>query len=304
MAEVSRGGDRKKMSGCSGDTLRRDALKRAESAVCGRVISCRRGQERGRTELELCGCESFDNGHRSAALGTAPQRVHCRSGRGFRFVFRWSGVEGVEAPWQQGGASSVGEEAEVADADEALGEQMKEEATEKLIARDGHHFLSIVVGGVTPAKGNLAVRQCDQAMVGDGDAMSIAAEILQHVLGSAEGWFGVDDPVFAEERTQPGSEELGMGERCEFSGQVQLTAFEGRLQSSHELAAKHAPQHSNGKEETWVGANPAGVIAGESAGGNDTVDMRMKLEFLVPGVKHAEEADLGTEMGGGARDFQ
>ena len=49
-------------------------------------------------------------------------------------------------------------------------------------------------------------------MVGDGDAVGIAAEILQHVLGSAEGWFGVDDPVFAEERAQPGGEELGMGE--------------------------------------------------------------------------------------------
>ena len=52
-----------------------------------------------------------------------------------------------------------------------------------------------------------------------------------------------------------------------------------------------------------MGSNPAGVIAGESAGGNDTVDMRMKLEFLVPGVKHAEEADLGSEMGGIARDL-
>jgi hypothetical protein len=62
-------------------------------------------------------------------------------------------------------------------------------------------------------------------VVRDGDAMGIAAEILQHVLGSAEGWFGVDDPIFAEERTQPGSEELGMVERCEFSGQVQLAAM-------------------------------------------------------------------------------
>ena len=53
-----------------------------------------------------------------------------------------------------------------------------------------------------------------------------------------------------------------------------------------------------------MGSNPAGVIAGESAGGNDTVDMGMKLEFLVPGVQHAEEADLGAEMGGVARDFQ
>ena len=103
-------------------------------------------------------------------------------------------------------------------------------------------------------------------MVGDGNTMSVAAEILQDVLGSAEGWFGVDDPIFAKERTQPGSEELGMGERCEFSAQVQLTAFEGRLQTGDELATKHAPQYSNGKEEAWAGSNPAGVIAGESAG--------------------------------------
>ena len=127
--------------------------------------------------------------------------------------------------------------------------------------------MPIVVGRVTPAKSNLAVGQRDQAMVGDGDAVSIAAEILQDVHGPAEGWFGVDDPVFAEERTQPGSEELGMGERHEFSGQVQLTALEGRLQSSDELATEHAPQYRDGKEEARVGSNPAGVIAGESARG-------------------------------------
>ena len=27
-------------------------------------------------------------------------------------------------------------------------------------------------------------------------------------------------------------------------------------------------------------------------------------EFLVPGMEHAEEADLGSEMGGVARDFE
>ena len=95
-----------------------------------------------------------------------------------------------------------------------------------------------------------------------------------------------------------------MGERCEFSGQVQLTTFEGRLQAGDELAAEHAPQNSDGKEEARVGSNPAGVIAGESAGGNDAVDMGMKLEFLIPGVQHAEEADLGSEMGGVTRHFQ
>ena len=51
-------------------------------------------------------------------------------------------------------------------------------------------------------------------------------------------------------------------------------------------------------------SNPAGVIAGESASGDDTVDMGMKLEFLVPGVEHAEEADLGPEMGAVAGYFE
>jgi len=32
--------------------------------------------------------------------------------------------------------------------------------------------------------------------------------------------------------------------------------------------------------------------------------MRMELEFLVPGMEHAEEADLGTEMGAVASHFE
>jgi hypothetical protein len=43
MAEVSLGGDRKGISGGNGDTLRRNALKRVDGAVCGRVIACSRG---------------------------------------------------------------------------------------------------------------------------------------------------------------------------------------------------------------------------------------------------------------------
>jgi hypothetical protein len=108
-----------------------------------------------------------------------------------------------------------------------------------------------------------------------GGYSGIAAEILQDVLGSAEGWFGIGDPIFAEERTQPGSEELGMGERCEFSGQVQLTAFEGRLQAGDELTAKHPPEYLDGEKEARAGSNPAGLIERESTGGNDAVHMRM-----------------------------
>jgi hypothetical protein len=56
------------------------SAKRSEARreCCGWVSDfMQRGQERWGTELELWGCETFDNGHRSTALGTAPQRVRC-----------------------------------------------------------------------------------------------------------------------------------------------------------------------------------------------------------------------------------
>src|SRR5262249_11764148 len=92
-AGVSLSGGRKEIFEGNGDALRRDAGKRADRAACGEVISCSRDQERWRTELELCRGESFDDDHRSAALGTAPQRVGGWCGRGFRFGLWWNCVE-------------------------------------------------------------------------------------------------------------------------------------------------------------------------------------------------------------------
>ena len=34
------------------------------------------------------------------------------------------------------------------------------------------------------------------------------------------------------------------------------------------------------------------------------MDMRVKLEFLIPGVQHTEEADLGPETSGIAGDLE
>src|SRR5437660_5092324 len=85
---------------------------------------------------------------------------------------------------------------------------------------------------------------------------------------------------------------------------MKLAVLIGGFESGDELAAKHTPEHLDGEKEAWARSNPAGVIERESAGGNDAVHVRMKLELLVPGVQHAEEADLSSEMGGIARDLQ
>jgi hypothetical protein len=46
--------------------------------------------------------------------------------------------------------------------------------------------------------------EAEQALVADGDAVSIAAEIPQHVSGVTEGRLGIDHPVVLEQRTHEG----------------------------------------------------------------------------------------------------
>ena len=42
--------------------------------------------------------------------------------------------------------------------------------------------------------------------------------------------------------------------------------------------------------------NPAQVVWGKTAGGNDAVYVGMRLQVLPPGVQHTEEADLRAQM--------
>jgi hypothetical protein len=49
----------------------------------------------------------------------------------------------------------MGQKAEVADAHEAGGKHVEQEAAQELLDRQGHQALLVAVGGVSPAKGNL-----------------------------------------------------------------------------------------------------------------------------------------------------
>ena len=107
---------------------------------------------------------------------------------------------------QQESAATIGQETKGTDADKATGQDMKQEAAQELLSGKGQHSLVIALRVVLPAEGDLVILEGDEAMVGDGDAMSIAAEIAQHMLGTAERWFGVDDPVLPEQGTQESAE--------------------------------------------------------------------------------------------------
>jgi len=86
--------------------------------------------------------------------------------------------------------------------------------------------------------------------------------------------------------------------------EAQLALGESAFQSGDELAPKDPCQDGDGKKEAATGIEPALVIGGEPAGGDHTMDVRMMLQLLVPGVEDTEEADLCTQMAGVASNFE
>src|SRR3989442_13767190 len=82
----------------------------------------------------------------------------------------------------------------MADADEAVGNHVEEEAAEELIAVEVHDLQAVAVGVVTPPEADAAVGDGDEAVVGERDAVGVAAEIREHMVGPGEGRLAIDDP--------------------------------------------------------------------------------------------------------------
>ena len=85
------------------------------------------------------------------------------------------------------------------DAHKAIWEQMQQEATQELIDRQSQQLLFVVVSRIAPTKCDPPVSKRDQAMVRDGHAMGVTAEILERMLWASKRSFRVDYPVLSEQ---------------------------------------------------------------------------------------------------------
>jgi len=123
-------------------------------------------------------------------------------------------------------AMAIGQESEGTDANKAAGQNMQQETSQELLRGEGHHPLLISVGIIFPAEGDLVVLEGHQTVVGNGHPMGVAGKIAQHMMGTAEGWFGIDDPVLPEQGAQEGAEGLLIFEGLERSGKNKLPLAE------------------------------------------------------------------------------
>ncbi len=105
---------------------------------------------------------------------------------------------------------AVGEKTVVANADETFGKHMEQKPSQKLHGVQAHRALAITVGVVFPTKGDLSVFHRHEPVVGDRDAVGIAGEVFEHLLGTAEWRLGIDHPVFVSKWLEPSFPALGI----------------------------------------------------------------------------------------------
>jgi hypothetical protein len=94
------------------------------------------------------------------------------------------------------GSVSVGEKTVIANPHKSAGKGVEEESAEKLHRVEAHGALSILVSVILVAEGHFAVVDRDQPLVRNSDSVGVAGKVFEHLLGTAEGRLGVDDPIF------------------------------------------------------------------------------------------------------------
>jgi hypothetical protein len=188
---------------------------------------------------------------------------------------------------------------------ETVGQDVEQEAADELVGIEGHHLLLAMVAIVLPQEADVAVGESDEAAVGDSDAMGIAGEMIEHLLGSAERSLGIDDPGSGAQLPQAGSEQSSRGQACQSAEKPELVCIERRLEAGQEKPAIEPRQHLHRQKEPRPAADPAGPIDRGPATWHDAVHMGMMMQVLSPAVQDGDQPDLGAEvLGIGSDDAQ
>lgn len=106
----------------------------------------------------------------------------------------WRSIEKLTTECKLAAAITISQKAEVTDLGETLGENVKQEAADELICFQSHGSDVVVFFAVFPLECDCAVLKCYQAVVGNGDPVCIAAEVVKDLSGSSEGRFCIDNP--------------------------------------------------------------------------------------------------------------
>jgi hypothetical protein len=126
--------------------------------------------------------------------------------------------------------------------------------------------------------------------------VAIAGEILEYLYGTAEGRFGVDDPIFVAKGFEPTLPCFRVSKVLKAPEKLELVVVEGVLELSDELGSEQSAQDADGQKEPTATAYPTFTVEAQAATRDDAVQMGMEMKILSPGMQQRETAELGAEM--------
>ena len=221
-------------------------------------------------------------------------------------LWRWRDGCVIERDAREGkflALGTVGEDAIVTDAHEAGRQDVQEEAADELGGFERHHAAPVAVSVVLVTKAHRIVGETDEPVIGDGDAMGVAAEIVEHLRGAGEGTLGVDHPVGFVQGIEQTALLAWLAECCAGSSKFQRATVKQAREAGDELATKDLGERFDREEKPASRGDPV-AVGGECAGGHQAMQVQVLGERLAPGVQHegsgdvaAEPARVGAELG-------
>jgi len=162
---------------------------------------------------------------------------------------------------QQLFAEAVGQQAVAANAHEAFGQYMQKKAAEEVHGVEGHDLLLAAVGIVAPEKTDALPVEGGDAVVGDGHAMGVTAEVAQNMFGSAEGRLGVNVPALFVEFLEQLLESGPVAEVRRRASAIEHASAIEVAEAGEELVAEGNAQNRHRQQEhRMAGVDPALIV--------------------------------------------
>jgi len=163
---------------------------------------------------------------------------------------------------------AMAQKAVVADALKTVRQDMEQEAANEFFGFQRHDFWLVVMPIIFPVEGDFAAIDAEEAVIGDGHAMGVPAEVVEDLCRTTEGWFGIDHPIDVAKRLQVLGKSSGVTESLERREELQLVRLKGGVEMFEEQAPEELREHPNREEEVGTAGDPMLTVRGDPAARN------------------------------------
>jgi len=123
---------------------------------------------------------------------------------------------------------------------------MQQEPPRELFRGQRHDALLVLVSRIAPPESNATLCEGNKPVIGNRDAMGVAAEIMQRMLGAAKWALGIDHPIGTKQAPEHRRESLRRLKRRQFPMKAEFVVGMQSMQAGDKLAPEHTAEQLYG----------------------------------------------------------